>query len=63
MAFPWAQWETPDSEVQQVAEKFVFANCAISRRSGYDDAVPGIGKLELAWVRGNRLCWKSLLQI
>jgi hypothetical protein len=27
MAFPWTQWETPDSEVQQVAEKFVFANC------------------------------------
>jgi len=27
MAFPWAQWEIPDSDVQQVAEKFVFANC------------------------------------
>ncbi len=27
MAFPWAQWETPAREVQQVAEKFVFANC------------------------------------
>jgi putative transposase len=27
MAFAWAQWETPDSQVQQVAEKFVFANC------------------------------------
>ena len=23
MAFPWAQWETPGSQVQQVAEKFV----------------------------------------
>jgi putative transposase len=27
MAFPWAQWEVPDSEIQEVAEKFVFANC------------------------------------
>jgi putative transposase len=34
MAFPWAQWETPDSEVQQVAEKFVFANCYNQQAAG-----------------------------
>ncbi len=34
MAFPWAQWETPDSQVQQVAEKFVFANCYNQQAAG-----------------------------
>lgn len=34
MAFPWAQWETLDSEVQQVAEKFVFANCYNQQAAG-----------------------------
>jgi putative transposase len=34
MAFPWAQWETPDSQVQHVAEKFVFANCYNQQAAG-----------------------------
>ncbi|NEQ26285.1 MAG: hypothetical protein F6K28_46055 [Microcoleus sp. SIO2G3] len=34
MALPWAQWETPDSQVQQVAEKFVFANCYNQQAAG-----------------------------
>ncbi|MEO1429032.1 MAG: hypothetical protein AAFV71_08225 [Cyanobacteria bacterium J06633_8] len=24
---PWAQWEPTDSEILEVAEKFVMANC------------------------------------
>ncbi|MGK7871759.1 MAG: transposase [Xenococcaceae cyanobacterium] len=27
MKLPWATWEVVDSEVRQVAEKFVYANC------------------------------------
>jgi putative transposase len=34
MAFPWAQWETPDLEIQEVAEKFVFANCYNQQAAG-----------------------------
>jgi putative transposase len=34
MALPWAQWEAPDSEVQAVAEKFVFANCYNQQAAG-----------------------------
>jgi putative transposase len=34
MAFLGAQWETPDSQVQQVAEKFVFANCYNPQAAG-----------------------------
>jgi hypothetical protein len=34
MAFPWAQWETSDSEVQQVAEKFVFAQIVNQQAAG-----------------------------
>ena len=27
MRLPWAEWETPSSEVVEVARKFVLANC------------------------------------
>jgi putative transposase len=34
MAFPWAQWEAPDSEVHEVAQKLVFANCYNPQAAG-----------------------------
>jgi len=27
MLLPWAQWEAPEGEVHEVADKFVLANC------------------------------------
>ncbi|MFB2920982.1 MULTISPECIES: hypothetical protein [Aerosakkonema] len=27
MKLPWDEWEATDSEIRQVAEKFVMANC------------------------------------
>jgi putative transposase len=34
MALPWVLWEAPDSEVQAVAEKLVFANCYNQQAAG-----------------------------
>jgi hypothetical protein len=34
MALLWPQWETPDLEVQQVTENFVFANCYNQQAAG-----------------------------
>ena len=74
MRLPWDTWEVEDSEVSQVAEKFVMANCydrkiamqffndvwAISFKFWLVRVVPGIEFLKTLCLRKKVAIHKSL---